>query len=71
MKQTGFSPHVHLIAAWKVSEVEGYLRDRMFCRRMGQHVPLSMEEHPPSVKLNLAFKVQALSGAILLRGTQL
>ncbi len=49
---------MHLIAAWNISEVEGYLQDRMFCRRTGRYVPLSMKEYPPSVKLNLAFKVK-------------
>ncbi len=57
LNQAGFSPRVHLIAAWKISEMETFLRDRMFCRRTGEYVPLSLEEHPPSIKYDLAIKV--------------
>ncbi|CAN0033648.1 unnamed protein product, partial [Ectocarpus sp. 8 AP-2014] len=54
--EAGFSPHVHLIAAWDTSEVAGLIRDRLFCQRTGELVPYSSEEHPPSVRNNLAIK---------------
>ncbi|CAM9880486.1 unnamed protein product [Ectocarpus sp. 12 AP-2014] len=54
--EAGFSPHVHLIAAWDTSEVADLIRDRLFCQRTGELVPYSHEEHPPSVRNNLAIK---------------
>ncbi|CAM9765718.1 unnamed protein product, partial [Ectocarpus fasciculatus] len=54
--EAGFSPHVHLIAAWELSEVEVFVRDRLFCRRTGDHVPYSLEVHPASVGNNLCIK---------------
>lgn len=55
--QLGFSPRVHLIAAWKVFEVEELIRDRLFCHRLGDYVPYSLEEHPETVKNDLSIKV--------------
>lgn len=49
---------MHLIAAWELSEVEGFLRDRLFCRRTGLHVPYSLEEHPPSIQNDLSIRVR-------------
>ncbi|CAM9558598.1 unnamed protein product [Ectocarpus fasciculatus] len=54
--EAGFSPHVHLITAWDTSEVTDLIRDRLFCQRTGELVPYSYEEHPPSVRNNLAIK---------------
>lgn len=56
-EQLGFSPQVHLIAAWDPSEVAALVEDRLFCQRTGMRVPYSHEEHPPSVRNNLAIKV--------------
>lgn len=55
--QLGFSPQVHLIAAWDPSKVIALVEERLFCQRTGTHVPFSYEEHPPSVRNNLAIKV--------------
>eukprot|EP00752_Nemacystus_decipiens_P002171 g2067.t1 len=54
--EVGFSPHVHLIAAWDLSEAEALVRDRLFCRRAGASVPFSLEEHPPSIGNDLSLK---------------
>ncbi|CAM9961614.1 unnamed protein product, partial [Hapterophycus canaliculatus] len=54
--EVGFSPRIHLIAAWKVFEVEDLIRDRLFCRRTGEHVPYSFEEHSPDIKNDLSIK---------------
>lgn len=52
---------MHLIAAWDLSEAEGFVRDRLFCRRTGAHVPYSLEAHPPSVGNDLSLKVRTAS----------
>lgn len=57
IKQLGFSPQVHLIAAWDPSEVTGLVKDRLFCERIGEYVPYTFETHSPKVKNNLAIKV--------------
>ncbi|CAM9366612.1 unnamed protein product [Ectocarpus sp. 12 AP-2014] len=54
--EAGFSPNVHLIAAWELSEVEVFVRDRLFCRRTGGHVPYSLEVHPSSIGNDLSIK---------------
>ncbi|CAN0123102.1 unnamed protein product, partial [Ectocarpus sp. 13 AM-2016] len=54
--EAGFSPNVHLIAAWELSEVEVFIRDRLFCRRTGGHVPFSLEVHPSSIGNDLSIK---------------
>ncbi|CAM9585971.1 unnamed protein product [Scytosiphon promiscuus] len=54
--ELGFSPQVHLIAAWDPSEVSKLVQDRLFCRRTGEYVPYSFEQHPSSVRNNLAIK---------------
>eukprot|EP00903_Cladosiphon_okamuranus_P008313 g7997.t1 len=54
--ELGFSPQVHLIAAWDPSEVSALVEERLFCQRTDKHVPFSYEEHPPSVRNNLAIK---------------
>eukprot|EP00903_Cladosiphon_okamuranus_P021243 g19515.t2 len=54
--EVGFSPHVHVIAAWNLSEVEVFVRDRLYCRRTGAPVPYSLEEHPPSIENDLSIK---------------
>ncbi|CAM9935415.1 unnamed protein product [Ectocarpus sp. 4 AP-2014] len=54
--EAGFSPNVHLIAAWELSGVEVFVRDRLFCRRTGGHVPYSLEVHPPSIGDDLSIK---------------
>lgn len=59
-KQLGFWPQIHLIAAWDPSKVTALMEERLFCQRTGKHVLLSYEEHPPSVRNNLAIKVSPL-----------
>ncbi|CAM9113621.1 unnamed protein product [Ectocarpus sp. 8 AP-2014] len=54
--EAGFSPTVHLIAAWELSGVEVFVRDRLFCRRTGSHVPYSLEVHPSSIGNDLSIK---------------
>ncbi|CAN0243234.1 unnamed protein product [Pylaiella littoralis] len=54
--ELGFSPEIHLIAAWDPSEVSSLVRDRLFCTRTGEHVPYTYEEHPPSIRNNLAIQ---------------
>lgn len=56
-EQAGFSPHAHLISAWDAVPELGLLHDRLFCRRIGGLVPLTLEEHPPSIREVLAIKV--------------
>ena len=36
------------------------VEERLFCQRTGKHVPFSYEEHPPSVRNNLAIKVNQI-----------
>lgn len=48
---------MHVIAAWEISEVEVFVRDRLFCHRTGGYVPYSLEEHSPSIKNDLSIKV--------------
>jgi len=40
-----------------ISEVEGYLLDRLYCSRLDEYVPLSLDMHPPSIKKSLSIKV--------------
>eukprot|EP00903_Cladosiphon_okamuranus_P005409 g5397.t1 len=54
--EAGFLPHAHLISAWNAEPEVGLFHDRLFCRRIGGPVPLTLEEHPPSVKEVLAIK---------------
>eukprot|EP00752_Nemacystus_decipiens_P001812 g1750.t1 len=54
--EAGFSPQVHLISAWDAQQELGLLHDRLFCRRIGGLVPLSLEQHPPSIREVLSIK---------------
>ncbi|CAN0394916.1 unnamed protein product [Pylaiella littoralis] len=54
--EVGFSPEVHLIAAWDPSDVVHLIRDRLFCVRTGSHVPFSFKDYPHDVGDNLSIK---------------
>ena len=58
LSQAGFSPQVHLIAAWDPFGIVGLVGDRLYCRRIGGHVPFSYEEHPQSIGNLLSIKVR-------------
>lgn len=57
MRQAGFSPHAHLISAWDPWPEYQLFLDRLFCKRIGGPVPLSLERHPPSIREVLSIKV--------------
>lgn len=38
--------------------MEVFVRDRLFCRRTGGHVPYSLEVHPSSIGNDLSIKVR-------------
>ena len=61
--QAGFSPQVHLIAAWDPSGITDFVRDRLYCRRLGGYVPFSYEEHPQSIGNLLSIKVRGWAAA--------
>eukprot|EP00904_Undaria_pinnatifida_P007118 jgi/Undpi1/3536/HiC_scaffold_16.g06908.m1 len=54
--EAGFSPQVHLITAWDPSGIMSFVQDRLYCRRIGGHVPFSYEEHAQSIGNLLSIK---------------
>eukprot|EP00752_Nemacystus_decipiens_P002193 g2087.t1 len=56
--EVGFSPEVHLLAAWDPSVMIPFAQDRLFCERTGQNVPFSFQEYPHSVGNMLSVKVE-------------
>eukprot|EP00752_Nemacystus_decipiens_P009859 g8796.t1 len=54
--EVGFSPEVHLLAAWDPSVMLPLVQDRLFCERTGQNVPFSFQEYPHSVGNRLSAK---------------
>ena len=60
--QVGFSPEVHLLAAWDASVVIPLVQDRLFCKRTGRDVPFSFQEYPHSIGNKLSAKVRVQLG---------
>ncbi|CAM9675697.1 unnamed protein product [Discosporangium mesarthrocarpum] len=54
--ELGFSPHVHLITAWPVEKILGLVKDRLFCRCTGGHVPFTFETYSPKIRNVLSIK---------------
>ena len=47
----------HIISAWNTRLEKQLFNDRLFCRRIGEAVPISFEQHPPAIKEVLSIKV--------------
>lgn len=60
--QVGFSPEVHLLAAWDASVMIPLVQDRLFCKRTGRDVPFSFQEYPHSIGNKLSAKVRVQLG---------
>lgn len=58
-----------MISAWDVRPELELFFDRLFCRRIGGPVPLTLKEYPPDIKEVLSIKVRKLL-CIMLRCTR-